>query len=284
MKIDILSDLHVDFYFKTKITESSVRHLYGNILGDNTYQDTKCVGDILVVAGDIGHYNKQNIQVLKLIKEVFGYKHIICVLGNHDYYLINHGDRKNYFHRSTFRAQRMRDIINSENDMFCLDGNIVEIDGIKFGGCDSWYDGAYIREHFWKKNEEYMNGYVSLLWRRTMADADYILDMDWQAYATLEKEKLQCIYTNVDVMITHVNPSIKKEHTDKKYRDLDTTGYFTFDGEELLRNGSMKYWVFGHTHDHIEYEMHGVKCICNPMGYPNESMNGNAIRSMQIEI
>ena len=281
MKIDILSDLHIDFYFKKKPTVESVRKLYGNILGGNTGHSD--IGDVLIVAGDLGHYNKQNIQVLKLIKEVFEYKHIICVLGNHDYYLVSYAERENYFHRSTFRAQRMREIINCEEGMHALDGNIIEIDGVKIGGCDGWYDGAYIKRHFWKKDEAYMHGYVSLLWRRTMADADYIFDMDWQAYALEEKKKLHRIYQNVDVMITHINPSIEKEHTDKKYRDLDTTGYFTFDGEEFLKNGSMKYWIFGHTHDRTVYEKYGVKCLCNPMGYPNESMNGNALRPMRIE-
>jgi len=285
MKIDILSDLHVDFYFRKKPTESSVRELYGNILGDNTgHREITQGGDILVVAGDIGHHNKQNIQVLKLIKEIFGYKHIICVLGNHDYYLIDHASRENYGYHSIFRTERMRDIINKEDGMHCLDGNMIEIDGIKFGGCDSWYDGAYIREHFWKKSEEYMYGYISLLWRRTMADSVYLLAMDWQAYAKVEKEKLQRIYHDVDVMITHINPSVKKEHTDRMYRDEDTTGFFTFDGSKLLKNGNMKHWIFGHTHNRTKYEMYGIKCICNPMGYPNESINGHNIRPMQIEV
>ncbi len=275
MKIDILSDLHIDFYFRKKPTEDKIQSLYKNLLGN---------ADVLIVAGDIGHYNKQNIQTLKLIKEVFGYRHILCVLGNHDYYLIDGSSQRNYNYRSFFRAERMRELINSVEGMYCLDGDIIEIDGVKFGGCDGWYDGEYIRRHFWKKDEEYMKGYISLLWRRTMADADYLFDMDWQAYAGLQKEKIRSIYQETDVMITHINPSIKKEHTHKKFRDEDTTGYFTFDGEEFLKNGSMRYWIFGHTHDRTEYKEHGVQCLCNPMGYPNENMNGNCARAMHIEI
>ena len=285
MKIDILSDLHVDFYFKKKPTEKIIHDLYGNILGDNTgHKVITGKGDVLVVAGDIGHYNRQNIEVLKLIKKVFEYKHIICVLGNHDYYLVSNAAKKTYNHRSSVRTERMRELINNEEGMYCLDGNIVEIDGIRFGGCDGWYDGAYIRKHFWKKSEEYMDGYVSLLWRRTMADAAYLYVMDWQAYAKEECKKLEHIYRDVDVMITHINPSIEKEHTDRMYRNEDTTGYFTFEGSKFLKGGSMKYWVFGHTHSRAEYEKDDVMCVCNPMGYPNESANGRAIMPMQIEI
>ena len=60
--------------------------------------------------------------------------------------------------------------------------------------------------------------------------------------------------------------------------------FFCFDGEEYLKNGSMKYWIFGHNHDVIEYKEHNVTCICNPLGYYNESGNGKWIKIKQIEI
>ncbi|MEN8303739.1 MAG: metallophosphoesterase [Campylobacterota bacterium] len=279
MIIDILSDLHVDFYFRSnKPPREAVEATYSNILTDF---ETKKVGDVLIVAGDIGHNNEQNISVLKNIKEIFEYKHIIFVLGNHDYYLIDIHSRSDYNGFSLNRAEEMRQLINDTEGMCCLDGEVVEIDGVRIGGCDGWYDGEYIRKHFNKKSKEYMDGYVSLLWERTMADAHYIFGMDWQGYAKKEKNKIEKIYQDVDVMITHINPSIKKEHTNKIYRDEDTTGYFTFDGSKYLKDGSMKYWVYGHTHIEAEHEIDRVKCICNPMGYPNER-NGIKMKSIEI--
>ncbi len=46
----------------------------------------------------------------------------------------------------------------------------------------------------------------------------------------------------------------------------------------------MKYWIFGHNHDIIEYKEYNVTCICNPLGYYNESGNGQWIKIKQIEI
>jgi metallophosphoesterase superfamily enzyme len=276
--IDILSDLHVDFYFKFKKPEpKAVESLYSHIILDNQKRD---VGDVLIVAGDIGHYNSQNINVLKLIKEIFGYKHIICVLGNHDYYLIDRPSKSKYFLKSVYRAERMREIINSSEGMYCLDGEVVEIDGIKFGGCDGWYDGEYTKRYFGNKTDEYLDK----LWGATMNDAYNIYSFNWQEYAKLEKQKIEKIYKNVDVMITHINPSIQKEHTSVSFREEDTTGFFTFDGSKYLEGGSMKYWVFGHTHTEISYECSGVKCICNPMGYPGENDYGEWtwIRSVEL--
>ena len=76
MKVDILSDLHLDFYFKPHLTTSeNIISLFGDIFTDNS---TRKMGDVLIIAGDIGHYNEQNIEVLKIFQEKF-YKHIICV-------------------------------------------------------------------------------------------------------------------------------------------------------------------------------------------------------------
>jgi len=88
MIVDVLSDLHLDFYFKPQLTtnaNANIVSFFRPILTDN---DTREIGDVLIIAGDIGHYNEQNIEVLKTIQKEF-YKHVICVLGNHDYYLVN---------------------------------------------------------------------------------------------------------------------------------------------------------------------------------------------------
>ena len=64
----------------------------------------------------------------------------------------------------------------------------------------------------------------------------------------------------------------------------ETTGFFTFDGSKYLKEGSMKYWIFGHTHDQTEFEMEGVKCICNPMGYPSENNYGELTQIRSIKL
>ncbi len=289
MIIDILSDQHIDFYFKMKKPKAiAIETTYSHIFTDNQKRE---VGDVLVVAGDIGHYNVQNINVLEQIKEVFGYKHIVCVLGNHDYYLIDNNSRSSYSYKSLFRAERMRNHINKKEGMYCLDGNIIEIYGVRFGGCDSWYDGEYIKKHFDEDGEKRQlwsnpvsDDYIHQLWKQTMYDPIAIHHLNWQEYADQEKEKIEKIYKDVDVMITHVNPSIKKEHTSASFREEPSTGFFTFNGSKYLKDGSMKYWIYGHTHVEAEFEINGVTCICNPMGYPGESGNGEWTWIKSVEI
>ncbi|MGE3301320.1 MAG: metallophosphoesterase, partial [Arcobacter sp.] len=98
MIVDILSDLHLDFYFKPHLTTlENVSSFFEPIFTNN---GTRTIGDVLIIAGDIGHYNAQNIEVLKIFQKKF-YKHIICVLGNHDYYLVN-GEARYSFENNSF--------------------------------------------------------------------------------------------------------------------------------------------------------------------------------------
>lgn len=281
MTIDILSDLHLDFYFYKEPSKKALETTYTHIFTDN---QKRSPGEVLIVAGDIGHYNKQNIDVLKKIKEVFKYKHIICVLGNHDYYLLNEEDRINYRKNSLNRTNEMRQLINSEEGMHCLDGDIVEIEGVRIGGCDSWYDGQYIKTHFDRDDTSVTDGSIDALWHLNMNDAKFIHAMQWQEFAKIQKKKIESIYKDVDIMVTHVNPSIRKEHISSSYQEEMSTGFFSFDGERFIKDGTMKYWIYGHTHIEQEYSHHGVQCICNPMGYPGENGNGEWtwVKSIQV--
>jgi len=278
MRVDILSDLHLDFYFKAHLNSSeNIISLFGQIFTDNS---TRELGDVLIIAGDIGHYNEQNIEVLKIFQKEF-YKHIICVLGNHDYYLLNSEVKCTFKDDSFKRVEDMRELINQEKNMYCLDGEIIEIDGIRFGGVGSWYDGSYVEKYYTNLD----NNHINLLWNGSINDSRLIKGINrFDDISKLEIQKLEKIYQDCDVMITHVNPSIDEDHINEKYRSSPINTFFTFDGSKFYKNGSMKYWVFGHTHDAIEYEMEFVKFLCNPLGYPNESQYGDRIKMKSIEI
>ena len=287
MKIDILSDIHIDFYFRNNPNETKVKALYSHIL---THNGSREIGNILIIAGDLGHNNYQNIQVLEHIKNIFGYQYIICVLGNHDYYLINNSSKQKYSNQSLIRVEQLRELINEKEGMYCLDGNIIEIEGILIGGCDSWYDGEYIKQNFGNNDERCpmwdipLNSdyYIDQLQQQSINDANYIFGIHWQELALQEREKIERIYKDVDIMVTHVNPSILKEHTHPYYREEETTGFFTFDGLKYLKNGNMKYWIFGHTHNQTTFNLHDVTCICNPMGYPSENNNTKNVEISSI--
>ncbi|MDH4943965.1 metallophosphoesterase [Sulfurimonas sp. C5] len=278
MKVDILSDVHFDSYFpiKRKYEKEEVKKFFDPFF----LQNNRKVGEVLILAGDIGHWNDQNIAILKIIKDEY-YKYIVCVLGNHDYYL-NRIQQDDYDENSYERVKEMRKLINAEDGMYCLDGNVIEINGVHFGGCDSSYSNAYIKKYFPKADHPKSN---NEMWKRTMQDSSMMFGIN--QYNQLYKEeiqKIERIYQDCDVMITHVNPSYLKEHISPKFQNNITSTFFCFDGHRFLEGGTMKYWIFGHTHDNIEYEYQGVQCICNPLGYPSELVPPAFERVKSVEV
>ena len=274
MKIDILSDVHFDNYFYGKYTKNDVIKFYSQII-----DFTNCA-DVLVIAGDIGHNNIQNIKILKILKQY--YKNIICVLGNHDYYLLGK-ENKSLFKDSFERVNNMRELINCEDSMYCLNGDIIEIDGIKFGGCDSWYNDGYFARQY--PTQSFTRKSTNVMWHNIMNDAEFIVGVEnFDDIFEIERLKIEKVFKECDVMITHINPSAKNEHININYQNNPTNVFFCFEGEKYLKNGNMKYWIFGHTHEELEYLEHDVHCVCNPLGYYNESGGGKFVSIRTIEI
>lgn len=264
LTVSILSDLHLDMHFKAfRQEKEDIKAFFDPIF--------KTPADVLVIAGDLGHYNSENLKIIKHLKDLY-FKHIVCVLGNHDYYLLHRLQQLDYDTNSFKRVEEMREQINSIDGIHCLNGNVVEIEGIRFGGCDSWYDGKY---GMWLYDQNGTKGdWIQHLWTMSMNDARLIygikrFDEIWE----IEKPKIEAVYQQCDVMITHVSPSINPEHIDKLYRNDKATSFFSFDGEEYVKNTSAKVWIYGHTHTPNDCQWHGVWLICNQLGYPGENMN-----------
>jgi hypothetical protein len=166
----------------------------------------------------------------------------------------------------------MRELLNAIDGVYCLNGTVVEIEGVRFGGCDSWYDGQYKLHNL---NPYYKSSIddVRRSWKYVMNDAGHMPNLKhFDELWDIEKPKIEATYQECDVMVSHVSPSIKPEHIpNKHYRMDDSTSFFTFDGEKYVSNTTAQIWIYGHTHTSNEYEWHGVHMIVNPLGYPGEN-------------
>lgn len=276
MRIDYFSDPHFDAYFSSKraLDEKAFKSFYEPYILANERE----LGEVLIIAGDLSHENKLSLQALKYLKSY--YSHIVCVLGNHDYYLST-TQQCNQFATSFERVKKMRELINNEEGLYCLDGNVVEISGIRFGGCDSWYNNAYEKHYFLKRVFNLSS--TNEMWRKAMMDAKFIKSIEnFDDIFAIEKPKLESVHKECDVMITHVNPSFKKAHLDPSWKEDPTSIFFSFGGHEYLKEGSMSHWIFGHTHKKINYELFGVNVMCNPVGYPGEP-NQFVMESFEID-
>ena len=122
-------------------------------------------------------------------------------------------------------------------------------------------------------------------WRYGMNDSEYIYGMKrYDDLLKAELEKIEAVYRECDVMVTHVNPSIDMAHVDPKFRSDPGTAFFAFDGQGYLEKTTAKYWVYGHTHEPNRYRIGSCEVVCNPMGYPGESRNGAKTRVIELQL
>ena len=284
MKISITSDIHIDFWIginmSQKNQEKRIHQLIEKVL-------PKEKSDTLIIAGDIGHYNHQNQLFFKIIKEY--YKDVIWVHGNHDLYMVS-GSVKNKFNVNSFeRLENMIQLANEVDGVHYLNGNAVEIDGVKIGGCGMWYNYDYAEQVWGKTRYE-----CEEMWDNYLNDANYIRvpshgirgQIDNVVYSAEQLELLKSIYLECNVIVTHVSPDWS--HLINRWQIPETT-FYLFDGSELLKNlDSTKMWIFGHTHDKYFYTHEsGCTMICNPLDYAPQNwynMNLDNKRFITMEV
>jgi len=259
MKFDIISDLHLDFHIKPNANENKMFTFCKNKMFDEGHKH----GEILIVAGDLSHYNSQTKAFFEFLVKYF-YKELFFVTGNHDMYLINMNQEKKYGN-SDARLIELKEMFKDNDKIHMLDGDIVEYKGIKIGGAMGWYDGSYCNK---------VNAFCNplTLWKRYSNDSVLIKGYtDFYDVLMVERPKLQNIHKGCDIIVSHINPMPHASFTPEEFVQDEGTGFYNFDGEQMVDDTPAKFWVFGHQHFTLEKEVYSTTMLCNALGYPKEN-------------
>ena len=196
---DAISDIHLDFYVNPAKSDQKMITLLNHFIQEILPPIRQ---EVLVIAGDLGHYNYQNYRFLLELRNY--YNHIILVAGNHDFYLVSGAVRSRFQMDSRRRLQDMKELALSIPNVHYLEGDTIEIDHVVYGGTGMWYDFEYSIQNFKMDKEE-----VYDIWQAVMNDGLFIKQLGSfykLDYFTEQKEKLCSILEQSDVIITHVGP------------------------------------------------------------------------------
>ncbi len=284
MKISYISDLHLDFYSKSTNPQDHKFSLRIAEFIDKLLPFSRDnLGDVLILAGDHGHYNSQTKELLKQLKEI--YKEVIIVSGNHDLYLISDSQRKKYEWESIQRLHELKKDAE-ELGVHYLDGNVIEIDGVRFGGTAGWYSlptGKDIEHWKYALNDSNLiyDGYP--IGSAYSYGARSKPDWDTQGYYKEQLQKLKDIAEEgCDVLITHVAQVVPpNEAIPARFRNDHGNIFYYVDNEDVVKETGCRYYIYGHTHDEQIYNTDGLGVLCNPFGYPAES-RGTRIKTFEI--
>jgi len=249
MTIGFKSDIHLDFWIKNSNNPSKIKNFIKKILSPISM-------DVLIIAGDLGHYNYQNYLLLKELKNYA--KNILIVFGNHDLYLVSNSQKEKY--KTSFnRLDEFKKMVSEIEGVYFLDGDVVEIDGVRFAGAGCWYDFSYAIK------KGYSLGYVYNMWLTVMNDAKKIIPLiNPVDFSFAQKERLRSVIDLADVVISHVPPVYIE-----CYDDVFFNSFYTFYGYDLISQTNAKYWIFGHCHEPHAFVYEKIKFLSSPLGYPN---------------
>lgn len=200
--------------------------------------------DVLVLAGDIHVGAKNTSEALSRFAQ--HYEHVLFVPGNHEYYRTSIEE----FHANLVLPANVH-LLNPDK---------VEINGVTFAGATLWTN---FRE----------DPIAAIVAKRAISDFRAILDFSPLKARDLYQEHYDFLKSNpADVVITHFLPTPECVHP-KYHRQGAINYYFANDIQDI----HPKLWLFGHTHDHMDFHNKGTRFLAVPSGYPSDYNTKNGI-------
>lgn len=268
MKVAYAGDLHIDFYCRERNPQHHDYHPQFQRYIRNVLRPPEA--DILLIAGDIGHYNQQNIDLLIALKEY--YPTIAVTYGNHDMYIMSNSDQAKYNYSSKARVDEFKALC-STNSIYCLDGDTISVYGLTISGLPMWYNlptPADIHKWFY-----YLNDSRYIIEGFTIPPYAYYKKaepFDTQAFYLEQLSKLKAL-PHSDILLTHVSPVIRPAHIQGHHATFND--YDIFYETDNLEHTKANYCVFGHSHDIGTFTLGHTGFLTNSIGYPSESLASN---------
>jgi len=261
MKIALLSDIHL---------ESRSYNIHQEMLA--------C--DVIVLAGDIAPGSRGLLWAMDILP--FTKAEIIYVPGNHEFY---HHDITQVRHQ----LKAMCDAYQSPepNRVHLLDDSEVVIKGVRFLGSTLWTNmmlfGLENQQECIREAGLYLNDFRLIYNQGRRFSVQDSIDLHNQSVAFLEHKLKVDTYAGTTVVVTHHAPSFGS--VVPRYAKDPISACFASNLDDLL--GYSKFWLHGHMHDSLDYEVNGTRIICNPRGYGRHSgtqENDNFNHALILEV
>ncbi|MDR0193694.1 MAG: metallophosphoesterase [Myroides sp.] len=240
MKVQILSDFHLEFGYSDSLKFDQA--------------------DLIILAGDT-HIGTKGIE---WIKKYIPTKEVIYLLGNHEYY-------KGSYPKTLYKIQ---DAAKGSN-IHVLEDSFVDIGNIRFHGSTLWTDFSIFGNpiEYGMLCQEKMNDY-----KRIKRDPSYSKLRSIDVYQIHQKsmrwleQSLRESIAEKNIVITHHAPSLLS--VPEQYQNDPITAAYASNLESFIMTHQPQYWIHGHIHSPIQYNIGQTKVICNPHGYIDDRDNG----------
>lgn len=235
MKIQIISDMHIDF---------NEFEIFNNILVPSA--------DILLILGDIGSAYTDNYEdFLDYCSE--NWKYTIFVSGNHEYYMLSSKIK-------TFQEIDLyiKGLSKRYTNIYYLNKDYVEISNYIFLGTTLW---SNVNE----EDSKYMNDYSCCYYNQNNNLTRNDVIKEYKNNVKWLKSKIEEFKDKKIIILTHHLPFLYIEEFEEK----PNTAYCSDLLKEFVDYKNIIYWFCGHIHEKINYKLEHIKVLSNPLGYNN---------------
>ncbi|MDH3434155.1 MAG: metallophosphoesterase [Gammaproteobacteria bacterium] len=247
MKLHILSDLHTEFA---------------------DFDPPNTDADIVILAGDIG----VGTGGIEWASRQYPEAPVLYIPGNHEYY--GHDIRDTSLLSAAAPAN-----VQVLNDDAC------ELDNVRFLGTTLWTDFRLYGEGESRSSREtarrLIEDFASIRCGGRLFTPEDSVALHEASKAWLVRE-LKKDFKGPTVVVTHhlpASPSVAE-----KYKNDPLNPAFASRLESVIEKYQPELWIHGHTHVACDYEIFGTRVVCNPHGYPSESLGEGFSPGLVVEI
>lgn len=241
MKVQLLSDLHNEFYRQEPVP---------------SIEDTPA--EVVILAGDID-VGLDGLRWAASEAERLG-KTVLYVAGNHEFY-----------HHDIALLNEMRSYAAGRNELHFLEKDELIIGEVRFLGCTLWTDYRAAGDPVLSMMEvqQHLNDHHVVSNGDRLFLPEDALKMHTESRTWLE-EKLRQPFAGKTVVITHHAPHLLCKHPAFPINAIATA--FMSDLSELVK--TVDVWCFGHTHANLDERVGKCRLVSNQRGYPMEGVRG----------
>lgn len=248
MKLQILSDLHIDSYARQS-------HPIGHIPKTNA--------DVVLVAGDTANSDSG----MPWLQEQAARLQVplITITGNHEYF----GEDVLSFDKKIATWGNYDEVL--AQGLRVLQCQYVDIGDVRILGCTLWTDYQYqANEDTMVAVKKFMRDYTQIY----AGGAFFSPEISMQLHAKQRQWLKQSLITAQQlgkraVVMSH--HSISPLSVSEKYASLPSNAAFVSDFSAWMQEPwAPELWVHGHTHEAFDYQIDKTRVVVNPRAYPNE--------------
>jgi len=237
MKIQYASDLHLEF-------RDNSRYLRDNPIIP--------VGDILLLAGDIGYLDDDNYSVHPFWDWASdNFLQTLVVPGNHEFY--KSGD-----------VGKIQNgcIAEIRSNVKCYYNTVVTIDDIDFILCTLWanipIENAFI-------TQQNVSDFYRIAYKGRLLTAHSFNQIHQEAVLFL-RNAVKANNSHNQIVVSHHVPTALCMADE--FKNSRINGAFVAELHDFIYDSKIDYWIYGHSHRNMPaIDINGTKMLCNQLGY-----------------